>query len=57
MKLTTIVTCVILVSGAGSIARAQDVGQTTSDREITPLRGDLYQVRVGQEYTVFLVTP
>lgn len=27
------------------------------DREITPLAGDLYRVREGQRYTVFLLTP
>ena len=57
MKVITIVMCATLASGVGSMALAQDVGQATSDREITPLRGDLYQVRVGQQYTVFLVTP
>jgi hypothetical protein len=56
MKAITFVTYAVLTTGLCSVARAQDVGQI-SDREITPLRGDLYQVRNGQQTTVFLVTP
>ena len=56
MKAITFVTYAILTTGLCSVAGAQDVGQI-SDREITPLRDDLYQVRNGQQTTVFLVTP
>jgi glyoxylase-like metal-dependent hydrolase (beta-lactamase superfamily II) len=57
MKAITILMCVVLTGAVCSVARAQDVEQARSDRAITPLRNDLYQVRDGQQYTIFLVTP
>jgi glyoxylase-like metal-dependent hydrolase (beta-lactamase superfamily II) len=57
MKASIILMCVVLTGAVCSVARAQDVEQAISDRAIMPIRDDLYQVRDGQHYTIFLVTP
>jgi glyoxylase-like metal-dependent hydrolase (beta-lactamase superfamily II) len=56
MKTVAIALCALTMTGQRSVALAQDVGDVPSDRAITLLRDDLYQVRDGQEYTIFLVT-
>jgi glyoxylase-like metal-dependent hydrolase (beta-lactamase superfamily II) len=47
----------LLFSGTAATAFAQDAQTPAGDRDITLLRGDLYVVRDGKNYTVFLVTP
>jgi hypothetical protein len=45
------------VHAAAGISAAQDRAGSEPDREIVPIRDDLYRVRDGTQYTVFLVTP
>ena len=47
----------LVLSGVDASASGQELPVTAADREITPLRDDLYQFRDGQQFTVFLVTP
>jgi glyoxylase-like metal-dependent hydrolase (beta-lactamase superfamily II) len=48
---------VIAIAGSSPAGAQPATPAPVVDREITPLRGDLYRVRVGEQHTVFLVTP
>jgi cyclase len=54
--IVTVALGVLVFSGVDSSASGQELPVTAADREITQLRDDLYQVRDGQQFTVFLVT-
>ena len=55
MKCVVVALCAL--TGAPTLAAAQALEPPPGDRAITVLRDDLYQVRDGQQHTVFLVTP
>ncbi len=47
----------LAAAGVDAPVSAQELQQAAPDREITELRDGLYQLRDGQQFTVFLVTP
>ena len=46
----------VLAVAAGTRVFGQQI-ETPADAEILPLKGDLYEARTGNQYTIFLVTP
>lgn len=46
-----------LAMSTATAAVAQDRPDMNLDREILPLRDDVYRVRAGSDYSIFLVTP
>jgi len=55
---TTVIglSAVLALGAAAQSLHAQESTSGARNQEITPLRGNLYQVRDGREHTVFLVT-
>ena len=55
--LAAIVAWFVVASTSAVFAQNQQAPPQAPVREITQLRGDVYQAREGSQYTVFLVTP